>query len=92
MARSTAFETFSTRKPFSPFRIAVEGCLSEMTGISEPLGGFEKRRREFYGRMTTTPGLEGRLKFAPRSRFSSRVVGTSNSAIGTFLVHDPLFQ
>lgn len=43
----------------------------------------------YYGRTTMTLGAEGRLKFVPRFRFSSRVAGMFKSAIGTFLVHFP---
>jgi hypothetical protein len=42
-ARSTASETLSTRKPFSPFRTGVESCFSEITGIPDAMASKTAR-------------------------------------------------
>jgi hypothetical protein len=41
---------------------------------------------------TTSLGLVGRLKFPPRTAFSFTLAGTSNSAMGILLVHEPVLQ
>jgi hypothetical protein len=45
-----------------------------------------------YGRIITSWGPEGSLKFDPRSWFNLRVAGTSRLEIRIFLVHQPLVK
>src|SRR5579875_8105 len=61
LARSTACSKFSTRKPFSPSCMGVEGCLKEITGIPDAIASN-------IARLWPSSGSRVRFRYARQLR------------------------